>query len=140
MYLIALSRFDEAEKHARESLDLARELEQDVLVAWTLQHLGAIAALRPPEVAGQTPARHANATRTLGFVDARLAAMGSARMYIHELEYGRALDALRGALGAHRVAGLMAEGAAMSEEQIVGQMCTLDVQVCLTGEGVATSS
>ncbi|MGB9652895.1 MAG: hypothetical protein WCB01_13930, partial [Candidatus Cybelea sp.] len=87
-----------------------------------------------------TPAEYARAARTLGFVDARLAAMGSARMYIHELEYGRALASLRDALGPDRVALLMAEGAAMTEELVVGQMCKLVVQVCLTaGEG-ATSS
>jgi predicted ATPase/transcriptional regulator with XRE-family HTH domain len=140
MYLIALSRFDEAEQRARESLNLARELEQDALVAWTLQHLGAISALRPPASAEQAPAEYARAARTLGFVDARLAAMGSARMYIHELEYGRALASLRDALGPDRAALLMAEGAAMTEELVVGQMCKLVVQVCLTaGEG-ATSS
>jgi predicted ATPase/transcriptional regulator with XRE-family HTH domain len=140
MYLIALSRFDEAQERARESLDLARELEQDALVAWTLQHLGAIAALRSLPDAEQAPVEYANAARTLGFVDARLAAMGSARMYIHEQEYRRALVELRGALGADQVAALMAEGAAMTAEQVVRQMCKSVVQVCLTAEEGATSS
>lgn len=119
MYLAALKRYDEAARRAAEALSLARELQQDVLTAWTLQHLGAIAAHRmsPACVRGIEIA-----ACILGFVDARLAQLGSARMYIHEQEYEGALRAVRETLGAAEAARLMAEGAEMSEEQIVERL------------------
>jgi predicted ATPase/transcriptional regulator with XRE-family HTH domain len=119
MYLIALGRYDDAEERASEALTLAREQQQDVLVAWTLQHLGAIAALRAQVSREGALKAYAQAARILGFVDARLQAIGSARMYIYEQGYDRALAGLREALGADAMAGFMAEGATMTEEQAV---------------------
>ena len=119
MYLIALGRYDEAAERARESLGLAREQQQDVLVAWTLQHLGAITALRPQRSAQSALCAHGQAARILGFVDARLEAIGSAKMYIYQQGYDRALTLLRETLGADAVTSLMAEGATMTEEQAV---------------------
>ena len=119
MYLIALGRYDDAEERACEALALARELQQDVLVAWTLQHLGAIAALRPQVSTQDAPRAYARAARILGFVDARLEAIGSAKMYIYEQAYDRAVTVLREALGADAVTKLMGEGAKMTEAQAV---------------------
>ena len=119
MYLIALGRYDDAEERAHEALDLAREQQQDVLVAWTLQHLGAIAALRPHVSTERARDAYRHAARILGFVDARLEAIGSARMYIYEQGYDRALAALAAAIGPDAVASHMAEGAMMTEEQAV---------------------
>ena len=119
MYLIALGRYDDAEERACEALALAREQQQDVLVAWTLQHLGAITALRP-QVSNQGALNaYGRAARILGFVDARLEAIGSAKMYIYEQAYDRAVAVLRETLSADVVTNLMAEGAAMTEEQAV---------------------
>jgi hypothetical protein len=70
MYLIALGRYDEAEERACEALALAREQQQDVLVAWTLQHLGAIAALRPQVSTESATNAYGRAAPILGFVDA----------------------------------------------------------------------
>ena len=119
MYLIALGRYDDAQERAHEALDLAREQQQDVLVAWTLQHIGAIAALRPHVSTERARDAYRHAARILGFVDARLEAIGSARMYIYEQGYKRALAALAAAIGPDAVASHMAEGATMTEEQAV---------------------
>jgi tetratricopeptide (TPR) repeat protein len=45
-YLVALERYDEARTSAREGLTAARDAQATVTVAFTLQHLAAIAALR----------------------------------------------------------------------------------------------
>ena len=119
IYLIALGRYDEAAERACEALTLAREQQQDVLVAWALQHLGAIAALRPQVSTQDAPRAYGRAARILGFVDARLEAIGSAKMYIYEHAYDRAVAALREVLGADAVTSLMLEGATMTEEQAV---------------------
>lgn len=57
--------------------------------------------------------------RILGFVDARLAAMGSVREQVSEQIRGRVRALLRDALGTDAVAQLTTEGAAMTEEQAV---------------------
>jgi tetratricopeptide (TPR) repeat protein len=125
MYLIALGRYDDADERACEALALAREQQQDVLVAWTLQHLGAIAALRPRASALDASNACRQAARILGFVNARLEAIGSARMYIYEQGYDRALTVLRETIGADAVASFMAEGAKLSEEQAVQEASRL---------------
>ncbi|MGA9019113.1 MAG: helix-turn-helix domain-containing protein [Candidatus Cybelea sp.] len=120
MYLIALGRYEDAEERACEALVLARQQQQDVLVAWTLLHLGAIAALRPHISTVREPATaYGQAARILGFVDVRLEAIGSAKLYLHEQEYNRVLAILRDAIGAGLVASLMADGGVMTEEQAV---------------------
>ncbi len=119
MYLIALGRYDDAEERSCEALALAREQQQDVLVAWTLQHLGTIDALRAQISAQDAANAYIRAARILGFVDARLQAIGSARMYIYEQGYDLAVASLREVIGADAVARFMAEGATMTQEQAV---------------------
>jgi len=75
--LISLNDYGEAETNAREMLDLACEHHLGGLTTEALLHLGAIAALRPQRIAAPQAARYAKAARILGFVDSRLAAMGS---------------------------------------------------------------
>jgi predicted ATPase/transcriptional regulator with XRE-family HTH domain len=126
MYLIALGRYEDAEERACEALVLARQQQQDVLVAWTLLHLGAIAALRPHVSTVGEPARaYGQAARILGFVDARLEAIGSAKLYLHEQEYNRVLAVLRDSMGTGSLASLMAAGGGMTEEQAVEEVSTL---------------
>lgn len=113
--LTAFGRFDEAEERAREQLALAREQGAAVIGAWALQHLAAIAALRErPE--GDV-SQCARASRILGFVDARLKALGSGRIGNLSGEYNRTLALVRDALGDVAVTKLMAEGAAMTEDE-----------------------
>ncbi len=113
VYLVWLGRYDEGERCAREVLDLAREHQLDVLFTYALQHLGAIATLRDGSASPKT-------ARIFGFVDARLAALGSTRMHNQEQsEYDRALAVLRDSLGSERVAELMKSGAAMTQPDVV---------------------
>jgi predicted ATPase len=128
-YHVSLGDYAEAEKSAREGLDLAREHNLDVVAAYALQNLGVVAALRPQREAERSLEVYVRVARIYGFVDARLTAMGSARRWIDNPEqepyYHRALAVLRDALGDDTVAKLVAEGAAITEEQAVEEALTL---------------
>jgi predicted ATPase/class 3 adenylate cyclase len=119
-YLVALERYDEARTSAHEGLAAARDSQAAVHVAFTLQHLAAVAALGPN---AETPSReeHARAARLLGYVDARLAALEALREYTEQQEYDKMLPALRDALGADECAKLMNEGSTWSEDQAVAE-------------------
>ncbi len=120
-YLVLSARYEEAEKSAREMLGIARDHHMEVTrVAWALQHLAAITALRPQVDAGGARGREL-AARLLGFADARFVATGATRDDEELQEHDRALAALQAALGADEVAEFMAEGAAMTEEQAVAE-------------------
>jgi hypothetical protein len=118
-YLVALARYEEAEERARETLTIARERHEDVYAAFTLQYLAFIAALRPRTVAEGGTEICSRAAQILGFSNARMSAMGSARKPNDRPLYDRAMSAMRDAIGADALAKLMAEGAAMTEEQAV---------------------
>jgi predicted ATPase/class 3 adenylate cyclase len=119
-YLVALGRYDEARTSAREGLAAARDTQFVVVVAFTLQHLAAAAALRPN---GEASSRdeHALAARLLGYVDAQLATLEALREYTEQQEYDRMLPALRDALGADECAKLRAEGSTWNEDQAVAE-------------------
>ncbi|HEX3671593.1 MAG TPA: helix-turn-helix domain-containing protein [Candidatus Cybelea sp.] len=126
LYLILLDRFDEAERCAREALALALEYHREsghlnVLAAQALQHLAATAALRDGSRADPA-STSVRAARILGFVDARLSAMGATRLNNQERrEYDRVLAALQTVLGAAGLTIGLAEGAAMSESEAIAQ-------------------
>jgi tetratricopeptide (TPR) repeat protein len=88
-YLVALARFEEARSFAREALALAREASFDAHVAWALQHLAAIAALRASDCPADPLGDRQSAARVLGFVDARFAQLESGRQYTEQQEYER---------------------------------------------------
>lgn len=113
--LIWLGRYDLAEERAREMLVIARERQEDVYAAFALQDLGSSIALRPHSDAQA----RSKAARVLGFSEARIAAMGSARAPDYQWVYDRAVAALCGDIGAAVFERLMAEGAAMTEEEAV---------------------
>jgi predicted ATPase/DNA-binding XRE family transcriptional regulator len=121
IYLTALGRYDEAEGKAREMLDLAREHYRDELVAYALQHLAAIAVLRPQPSLARAKESGRKAARMLGFVDARLAEMRVPRLYFEQPEYGRVRAVLADALGGDAVSALAAAGAALSEEEAIAE-------------------
>jgi predicted ATPase/transcriptional regulator with XRE-family HTH domain len=125
IYLIPLARFGEAEQCVREALDLARDRQWEVKVASGLQILGAIAALRPHVDAERTTKTHARVARLFGFADAHFAATGSRRIPLMAWQYSRVLSVLRESLGVESLAKLMAEGAAMNEEQAVQAALTI---------------
>jgi predicted ATPase len=115
-YLNALARFDEALADGRELLRSARHDQQHVLLAWALQHLMATVVLRGGS-ADVTRCR--DYARVLGFVDARIAALGAPRGYTEQQEYDRVLSRLRALLAAEEIERELAAGAAMSEEHAV---------------------
>ena len=79
--------------------------------------MAAVAAL-DPQRAGDGRAR---AARLLGYVDERLAALGTRREYTEEREYGLVLAALREALGEAALAECMGEGRSWSDERAVAE-------------------
>ena len=119
-YLVAFRRYDEAHAPVREALEVARDARHSVGVAFTLQHMAAIAALRP----GTDPRaieQRRRAARILGYVDARLASFDALREYTELREYDATLSALRDALGKDELAKLLAEGSAWTEDQAVAE-------------------
>ena len=119
-YLIALRRFDEAREAARQAVTAARDAQFSVGLAWTLQHLAAIGALRPGGGAPVTEDRR-RAARILGYVDAQLATLGALREYTEKQEYDAMIPALRDALGEDELSRLMAFGSTWSEDQVVAE-------------------
>jgi predicted ATPase/transcriptional regulator with XRE-family HTH domain len=117
-YLVALGRYDEARVRAVEALELARDQGHNVALNWAMQHLAAVAALRPDDVE-PSRARHARAARLLGYVDVRFSALGAPRQYTEQQEYDRVLEALRETFGADEFQRLMADGTTMTEDRAV---------------------
>ena len=120
-YLIALQRYDEACVSACEALAVARDAQHSVGVAFTLQHLAAIAALHS-EVWSQASDDRSRAARILGFVDARIASLEALREYTEQHEYDAVIPLLRDALGEDALANLMAEGSAWSEDRAIAEV------------------
>lgn len=116
-YLIPLRRYEEAREYARKALGSAREQHLDVYTAEALGWLATVAVLR---AAKPTPAVHASAARIVGFVETLLARLGSA-VQNHE----STLAVLREAIGPDTLAKLMADGAAMTEDEAVEFATTL---------------
>jgi tetratricopeptide (TPR) repeat protein len=119
-YLVALRRFEEARSDAREALALAQDARSSLYVAWALQHLAAIAALRVSESTEQRLHDLRRAARLLGFVDARFSELGLARHYTEQQEYDKMLPVLRNELGA-ALHGHMGDGTRWSEDQAVAE-------------------
>ena len=119
-YLVALERYDEARASGRTALAMARDTHHQVAVTWALQHLAAVAALRPAAAEDSRDGR-VRAARLVGYVDARLAALGTRREYTEEREYGAVLAALRGALGESALAEHLDEGRSWSDEHAVAE-------------------
>ncbi len=111
-YLVALDRFDEALTHAREMVARSAAVPHNVRFFCALQHLLAAATLRLPPSA--TGAAYRDAARVLGFLDAGLAGLGSAREYTERQEYERLLHRLGAVLDAEELARSMAAGATLS--------------------------
>ena len=117
-YLIFLERYDEAEKRARDGLDTALDQQLDVYAAQALENLTIASALRQ-QTEANTHESCMRAARVLGFADAQLSEMGSARDRESMLNRERALAALRERIGDNAVADLIAVGAAMTQDEAV---------------------
>jgi predicted ATPase len=115
--LVLLNRCDEAEECSRQALMLAREQQ---LTFWVVAALGAICsitALRVRDAAkGNALVKVRVAARILGFANAYFDRSGLKKHGPGE-QHNRDIAALAEAIGADELARLMAEGAAMTEEQ-----------------------
>ena len=120
-YLTALERFDEARTYGREGLVTARDAQDEVGVAFVLQHLVAIAALRPTGDAKPKHDDQLRAARVLGYVNTRIETLELFREYTEQQEYDKVHSALSDALGANECAKLMAEGGIWNEDQAVAE-------------------
>jgi diguanylate cyclase (GGDEF)-like protein len=122
-YLVSQGRWDEARACAREGLDAARERGMAVKAVWAIQHLAAVATLRPGAIARRDDARRA--ASLLGFADRRLAEIGAARMYTEQQEYDRMRAALRETLGESEAATLAEQGSHWDEARAIAETLTL---------------
>jgi predicted ATPase/class 3 adenylate cyclase len=93
-YSIALDRFEAALEYARESLIAAEASRHEVETLFSLQHVAAALALLPDDPALRED-RASLAGHLIGYVDARLDAVGFEREYTELLEYRRLVASLR---------------------------------------------
>jgi predicted ATPase/transcriptional regulator with XRE-family HTH domain len=119
-FLIKLARFDEAEVALRECLATTREQQRDAMVVFTAELFATIGAFRPQADPGLRLETQMRSARILGFVDAFFVRSANApRTPIHQHDYELLAGTLRDALGDQTLAKLSAEGAAMTEDQVV---------------------
>jgi tetratricopeptide (TPR) repeat protein len=110
----ALCRWDASVAHANAALALARERGMTSAVAWAIQHLAAVAALRPVSGTALVVERRRRAARLVGFVDARVAEYGLHRDFTERREHEQILAAARDTLGAETDV-LIQEGSTWTE-------------------------
>jgi len=116
-YLLALGRYAQARSCAREALELCEAVRAGITMAYTQQHLAAIAALRPAESERTASEDRSRGARLLGYVDARLAALGAFRELTESKEYDMLVAALTESLGADSIRSLMQDGSVWSEKR-----------------------
>jgi len=120
-YAVALERYAEARLMAREALTLSCDVQDEVQLAFTVQHIAAIAGLRPTLDAARAHDDRTRTARLLGYANACLAALDVARWYTEQQEYDKLLPALRDALGDDELAKLMTEGSTWTEDHAIAQ-------------------
>ena len=109
-YRIALDRVDEARTDARAALRAGREAQSTQHIYIATQHLGLISALRgDPRVAA----------RLVGFANKGYKGTGNQREPTEQIAYDRLISTVREQLSEDELTALLAEGAALSEDQAV---------------------
>jgi predicted ATPase/transcriptional regulator with XRE-family HTH domain len=124
-YLIALSRYDEAQAQANDALIEGRDSQLDFVVARSLHQLAVIALLRPALEHVSAVVRYAGAARLFGFAKARFTSLGS----LEDLErqyYLSALGRLHETIVSDKLTHLMAAGATMTEDEAIDQAHALE--------------
>jgi tetratricopeptide (TPR) repeat protein len=117
--LVYLKRYEQGEEYAREALSLACRQHLDFEIVMNLYFLVLIAVSRPRGRYTLAFDAYADAARALGYADARLTLIGSSRTEDTQMRYEEVVTALREVIDADRLATLMAEGAAMTEDDAV---------------------
>ncbi|MBV8244460.1 MAG: hypothetical protein JOZ38_00910, partial [Candidatus Eremiobacteraeota bacterium] len=120
-YLVALGRYDEARTFAREAVLLFRDLQREFILVIALQHVAAVAGLRPCGDAKLALEDRRRSAHLLGYADARLRNLEAHLEFTEQQEYDRLLFALRDALGDEERERLMAEGASWNEDRAVAE-------------------
>ena len=98
---------------------MARRHHLDFEIVLNLYFFVKIAVLQSTPASANALDVYAAAARVLGYADARLALIGSSRNVFVQGLYEGVVTALRGVFDVDRLAALMAEGAAMREEEAV---------------------
>lgn len=114
-YLVALNCFGDARAYMAWALEAALDVFSPVLTTIVLQHAAAIAALQSGFGETSTAKDLEDAAMLLGFVEARLAALGARRDYTERQEEERARVALQSTFG-ERLDHLAALGAQWGED------------------------
>jgi tetratricopeptide (TPR) repeat protein len=110
-YLIASGQIDEAYHLANEALRKAADVQYPVLIACSLQHLAAIAALRGD---------HERASLLLGYTN-KAFSEATPREDTEKREYNWIVATLQNALGQHRLNDLLQRGETMPEENAIAE-------------------
>ena len=114
-YYTACDMWDEAGVYARAALTSALETQQVLEVARALAHLAAVAVFTSD--AGSGEPRREQAVRIVGYVDARITALGAIRQFTEQQEHDRVLSYLRATCGAATLQGLMESGPDWSDDE-----------------------
>ncbi len=122
---IRLKRYREALEYAREALSLAVECGATGQLARALQRIVAVAVFSAADTSPPSQ-RFARAARILGFLEARLAALGSPRYLYDAEEYAQVTEILSKRIGAADFERLIHEGSSMSEHEAVDEALSLD--------------
>jgi predicted ATPase/class 3 adenylate cyclase len=109
-YRTAINQLDEARADARAGLRAAREAQAAVHIAIAVQHLGLISAMR---------GEPRQALRFAGFATTAFKNAGSLREPTEQQAYDRLLATVREHLSEDELSALLAEGATLSEDQVV---------------------
>lgn len=118
-YLIALRRYDDAHRRAREALRIARNVQYEVAVVWALQHLAAVAALQPQADERRLRENRRRAARLLAYTDVRLNALAALREHTEQQEYDKVQAVLREAFDDTELASLESEGRSWGEDAAI---------------------
>jgi predicted ATPase/class 3 adenylate cyclase len=119
-YLVALDRYDDARRAAREAVAISRDAREYVSLAFALQHLAAIAVLAPVEDSEMAIDSRRRGARLLGYVGTCIAALDAVRE-TEQMEYDRMLPVLNGAFDDAELAALVQEGSSWSEDRAVAE-------------------
>ena len=125
-YSLHLGECESALTHAREALEICRDVQPDVVsLLFAVQHLAAAAVLQPYEDPAAAAVNLARAAHLLGFVDERLAVLQIPREHTERTTYDRAMQRLRETFDAQELGAVLAGGKAWTEERAIAQAAIL---------------
>ena len=118
-YLIRLERYDRAAELARDSILRGGLAREDVDIAFSIQHLAAIAALRPPASSDQRMKDLMSVAGLAGFVDHRLEVSQTSRQFTEQYEYDALNAVLRSQLDGPAYDRLNRDGRSWTEDDAI---------------------